>query len=251
MVTGAARKELDIQDVQNWAFQMRVLPVLLGLCLVSGSAFAQIVATDARRSPLTQQDGSAVSAILDALATQQEEKLRLSVTRALDASGVDPQAVVRAVKFAAGPKLSVFQSVLTRACIGGQSGYCKLAALPDPAPNSDIRTAATGGGGGGGGGGGDGGGGSPQLNLGHTAFIPGSQPSASHAAQNPIFSLNLFQTPATTLTSTTFGSTPVSAPPTVATAPGPVAGASLPAVLAACWALWRQRRRRAPGARVS
>jgi len=235
---------------------MRILPAVLGLCLGSGSAFAQNGATgNAARSGLTQQDGSAVSAILDALVTQQEEMLRLSVASALNASGVDPQAVVGAVKIAAGPKLSVFQAVLTRACIGGQSGYCRLAALPAPASNSDIRTAATGAGGGAGGGGG--GQGSPQLNQGHTYFIPSSQASASAPAQNPIFNLNLFQTPTPTATtvvytlagaSPTGGSTPAGALPTVATAPGPVAGASLPAILAACWALWRQRRRKASGA---
>lgn len=213
------------------------------LALTSG-AYAQEPGGNAPPpiSSLSGADRTAISTILNALATQKGDALSQAVIGALGASGVNAPEVARAVKLAAGANLPNFQSVLVRGCLNASPLYCKLASLQAPStPGSDIQTSATGSGdGGGAGGGGGGAGGTPQVNQGHNSGSFAGNSLFSSAGLN-LSNQNFGSIPASfTPSSTTTNTTPTLT--TTLGAPGPIAGTGAPAALTLLgWLVWRRR----------
>ena len=219
----------------------RLVLVALGFLAVTPASFAQ----DARTgTTLTDGEKTAITTILDDLATKQGDDLKQSILSVLDSLKQNSQsmnAVVRASKFGAGTNLPAFQSILVGACLGGDSKYCTLAALAADDPNqSDIQTAATGATGGGGDAGGLGGG--AQTNSGHSNGSNSSSSGSSlfTAGQQDFglsFTSNFSTTSGTTLT-TSFLSTTTSL-----STPSPLAGTGLPcALMLASFVVWHRGR---------
>jgi hypothetical protein len=198
----------------------------------AGAALAQGVTPP---NALSDQEKSAVGAILDSLTTKSGDDLKNSVVRELDGVSNNPkgaESVVTAVKIGAGPKLPVFQDILVSKCLGAGGAYCRMAALPGPqTESSDIQTSSTGAAGGGGGGGatggaGGGGSGGPQTNFSHN--------SQTYAGLGASLSFNSspqqFSFTGPSVSSSSSGTVVSSVTPSLA-APGPQAGAGLVSTL--------------------
>lgn len=227
---------------------LRTLFVMTALSFGSGSA-----RTEDAHSPasLSDKERAAVGAILDGLTTSAGENLKQIIFNSIDGLG-DPtsaETVVRAVEIGAGGKLQTFESALVSKCLGGGTGYCKLAALRPPSDNTSINTAATSGDGGGAGStAGDGAGGGPQVNFnrGSAAVTTATGPrrfadsTAANQALGQFAGSSTTYSPSRSVTTRTpvgsslaTFSTPTFSNPTPGgslAVPGPVAGAGLPAI---------------------